>query len=56
MSRTMRMPYQAVVCAGGLCVLHSAKDRLLWQWVQFTPSDVEICIISPYVHSVDMVF
>lgn len=44
--RAIRMPYQAVARCGGL-PSHSAIDRVLWQYVQFTPSASDMCIIRP---------
>jgi|GEM_PF-6763026 len=42
----MRMPYQATFRCG---VLNSqeANPRVLWQYVQLTPSDDDMCIIRP---------
>ena len=51
MSRAMRMPYQAVVRCGGLSA-QLAIERVLWQKVQFTPSDWLMCTIRPNVPSV----
>ena len=42
----MRMPCQALVRCGVLCSQRE-KARLLWQAVQLTPSEVDMCIISP---------
>ena len=42
----MRMPCQALVRCGVLS-LHSLKLRVLWQYVQLTPSAFEKCIIRP---------
>ena len=45
-SRAIRMPYQAVARCGVL-VSHDAIERVLWQYVQLTPSDCAMCIIRP---------
>ena len=49
-SRTIRMPYQALTRCGVLW-LQFEKARVLWQYVQLTPSALLMCIINAYVYS-----
>ena len=50
----MRMPYHAVTRCGELCG-HCAKARVLWQYEQFTPSELDMWFMRPYVHSAALV-
>ena len=46
-SRAMRMPYQATARCGVALAPHSANACVLWQYVQFTPSEFDQWIICP---------